>query len=287
MPKTQQFNEEQLKPGADRAGEGLKTGADRASKGLQNAADQVSQQAGMHCSKLLHMMLHVVINIWSIMTCCQNTCAVVAFCTVNLSRSASKLHYGMAFEQRGSAPMCGVRASFKFVFGSVLQLFHYQSQFCTESSQVLQNMYCTYAEPTAKKFTEGQLKPAADKVAANAKPTADRFNNEQLLPAADKIAQNAKPTADKLTEGQIKPAAQKIHDEAVPRTKDFTEGTLQPGAKRLADNAEPMADKLIKQGVEPLADVRTLPASCFCLHCSLTTSAWVPSMLPLVHNPRL
>ncbi len=128
--------------------------------------------------------------------------------------------------------------------------------------------YCTHAEPTAKKFTEGQLKPAADKVAANAKPTADRFNNEQLLPAADKIAQNAKPTADKLTEGQIKPAAQKIHDEAVPRTKDFTEGTLQPGAKRLADNAEPMADKLIKQGVEPLADVSTSPASCFCSHFS-------------------
>jgi len=123
---------------------------------------------------------------------------------------------------------------------------------------------CPCAEPTAKKFTEGQLKPAADKVAANAKPTADKFNNEQLLPAADKIAQNAKPTADKLTEGQIKPAAQKIHDEAVPRTKDFTEGTLQPGAKRLADNAEPMADKLIKQGVEPLADVSTSHASCFC-----------------------
>ena len=58
MPKTQQFNEEQLKPGAEKAGEGLKTGADRASKGLQNAADQVSQQAGMTCPKLL---LHMVI----------------------------------------------------------------------------------------------------------------------------------------------------------------------------------------------------------------------------------
>jgi len=61
VPKTQQFNEEQLKPGAEKAGEGLKTGADRASKGLQNAADQVSQQAGMSCPKLLLMMLHVVI----------------------------------------------------------------------------------------------------------------------------------------------------------------------------------------------------------------------------------
>lgn len=60
MPKTQQFNEEQLKPGAEKAGEGLKTGADRASKGLQNAADQVSQQAGMACPKLLRMMLHMV-----------------------------------------------------------------------------------------------------------------------------------------------------------------------------------------------------------------------------------
>jgi hypothetical protein len=60
VPKTQQFNEEQLKPGADRAGEGLKTGADRASKGLQNAADQVSQQAGVTCPKLLHMMPHVI-----------------------------------------------------------------------------------------------------------------------------------------------------------------------------------------------------------------------------------
>jgi len=59
VPRTQQFNEEQLKPGAERAGEGLKTGADRASKGLQNAADQVSQQAGM--LKLLHMMLRVVV----------------------------------------------------------------------------------------------------------------------------------------------------------------------------------------------------------------------------------
>jgi len=131
--------------------------------------------------------------------------------------------------------------------------------------------YCPCAEPTAKKFTEGQLKPAADKVAANAKPTADKFNNEQLLPAADKIAQNAKPTADKLTEGQIKPAAQKICDEAVPRTKDFTEGTLQPGAKRLADNAEPMADKLIKQGVEPLADVSTSPASRLLAHSSISS----------------
>lgn len=61
MPKTQQFNEEQLKPGAEKAGEGLKTGADRASKGLQNAADQVSQQAGMTCGKLLYMMLHIVV----------------------------------------------------------------------------------------------------------------------------------------------------------------------------------------------------------------------------------
>ena len=61
MPKTQQFNDQQLKPGAERAGEGLKTGADRASKGLQNAADQVSQQAGRSCPKLLHIMLHVVI----------------------------------------------------------------------------------------------------------------------------------------------------------------------------------------------------------------------------------
>ena len=47
VPKTKQFNEEQLKPGAEKAGEGLKTGADKASQGLQNAADQVSQQAGM------------------------------------------------------------------------------------------------------------------------------------------------------------------------------------------------------------------------------------------------
>lgn len=46
VPATKRFNEEQLKPGADKAGEGLKTGADRASQGLQNAADQVSQQAG-------------------------------------------------------------------------------------------------------------------------------------------------------------------------------------------------------------------------------------------------
>lgn len=46
VPATKRFNEEQLKPGAEKAGEGLKTGADRASKGLQNAADQVSQQAG-------------------------------------------------------------------------------------------------------------------------------------------------------------------------------------------------------------------------------------------------
>ena len=170
----------------------------------------------------------------------------------------------MACHYKGSVLRCGVREALNPVFGPVLQLSHYQSQRCTESiaaaaepalSMLMLKWYCPCAEPTAKKFTEGQLKPAADKVAANAKPTADKFNNEQLLPAADKIAQNAKPTADKLTEGQIKPAAQKIHEEAVPRTKDFTEGTLQPGAKRLADNAEPMADKLIKQGVEPLADV--------------------------------
>lgn len=111
------------------------------------------------------------------------------------------------------------------------------------------------AEPTAKRFTEGQLKPAADKVAANAKPMADKFNKEQLLPTADKIAQNARPAADRMAEQQIKPAAQKVSDQAVPRTKDFTEGTLQPGAKRLADNAEPMGDKLIKEAVEPLANV--------------------------------
>ena len=111
------------------------------------------------------------------------------------------------------------------------------------------------AEPTAKKFTEGQLKPAADKVAANAKPMADKFNAEQLQSAADKIAQNAKPTAEKLADQQIKPAAQKLSEQAVPRTKDFTEGTLQPAAKRLADNAEPLGEKLIKKGVEPLAEV--------------------------------
>lgn len=46
VPATQRFNEEQLKPGAEQAGEGLKSGADRASKGLQDAADQVAQQAG-------------------------------------------------------------------------------------------------------------------------------------------------------------------------------------------------------------------------------------------------
>lgn len=50
-----------------------------------------------------------------------------------------------------------------------------------------------------------------------------------------------------------------MQQEAVPRTKDFTQGSLQPGAKRLADNAEPLAEKLIEQGVEPLADV-----SCHC-----------------------
>ncbi len=71
MPKTQQFNEEQLKPGAERAGEGLKTGADRASKGLQNAADQVSQQAGITCPKLLRMMLHGH-HTWSVVSCSQN-----------------------------------------------------------------------------------------------------------------------------------------------------------------------------------------------------------------------
>ena len=120
---------------------------------------------------------------------------------------------------------------------------------------------CLSTEPQAKKFTEGQLKPAADKVAANAKPTADKFNQEQLLPAADKVASQARPLADKLTEGQIKPGAQKIADEAVPCTKDFTENQLQPGAKRLADNAEQLGDKLIKQGIEPLADVSSLAAS--------------------------
>ena len=54
VPATQKFNEEQLKPGADRAAEGLKTGADRASKGLQDAADKFSEQAGqlMSCSKV-------------------------------------------------------------------------------------------------------------------------------------------------------------------------------------------------------------------------------------------
>lgn len=56
VPATQRFNEEQLKPGADRAGEGLKTGADRASQGLQNAADQVSQQAGQCVGCFLHLL---------------------------------------------------------------------------------------------------------------------------------------------------------------------------------------------------------------------------------------
>ena len=123
------------------------------------------------------------------------------------------------------------------------------------------------AEPTAKRFTEGQLKPAADKVAVNAKPMADKFNNEQLLPAADKIAQNAKPTAERLANQQIKPAAQKLSEQAVPRTKDFTEGVLQPGAKKLADNAEPLGDKLIKEGVMPLADVSVAPIQCVLFAC--------------------
>lgn len=59
VPATQRFNEEQLKPGADRAAEGLKTGADRASQGLQDAAGKFSDQAGrqavvlvLHCSAL-------------------------------------------------------------------------------------------------------------------------------------------------------------------------------------------------------------------------------------------
>ena len=82
MPKTQQFNEEQLKPGAERAGEGLKTGADRASKGLQNAADQVSQQAGMTCPMLLAYDAACGHCKWSVAACCQNTCAVVPCCMV-------------------------------------------------------------------------------------------------------------------------------------------------------------------------------------------------------------
>lgn len=53
VPATQRFNEEQLKPGADRAAEGLKTGADRASKGLQDAAGKFSDQAGLASVLLL------------------------------------------------------------------------------------------------------------------------------------------------------------------------------------------------------------------------------------------
>ena len=65
VPATQKFNEEQLKPGADRAAEGLKTGADRASKGLQDAADKFSEQAGqlMCCLGVQHAF-H-----WHIDTC--------------------------------------------------------------------------------------------------------------------------------------------------------------------------------------------------------------------------
>ena len=124
---------------------------------------------------------------------------------------------------------------------------------------VIDTGHSVHLEPQAKKFTEGQLKPAADKVAANAKPMADKFNKEQLLPAADKVANQARPLADKLTEGQIRPGAQRVADEAVPRTKDFTENQLQPAAKRVADNAEAAGEKVIKEGIEPLADVSSLP----------------------------
>lgn len=57
VPATKRFNEEQLKPGAEKAGEGLKAGADRASQGLQDAADQVSQKAGQHVCLLLYCLI--------------------------------------------------------------------------------------------------------------------------------------------------------------------------------------------------------------------------------------
>ena len=72
VPATKQFNEEQLKPGAERAGEGLKTGADRASKGLQDAADQVAQQAGVHavcpCGSLFGQAMEKYLD-WAVLSC--------------------------------------------------------------------------------------------------------------------------------------------------------------------------------------------------------------------------
>lgn len=46
------------------------------------------------------------------------------------------------------------------------------------------------AVPTAKQFTEGQLQPAAKRVADQAVPTAKTITDEGLRPAAAKVAES-------------------------------------------------------------------------------------------------
>ena len=99
VPATKRFNEEQLKPGADRAGEGLKTGADCASQGLQNAADQVSQQAG----QCVGYYLYIVLCLCPSMEVCPAPCVVLV---VDASRYVSSVR--MVLGPKGVAVVCGM-----------------------------------------------------------------------------------------------------------------------------------------------------------------------------------
>ena len=47
------------------------------------------------------------------------------------------------------------------------------------------------AEPTAQKFTDGQLKPAANKLAEEAVPQTEKVTQGYLKPGAEKLAKNA------------------------------------------------------------------------------------------------
>ena len=47
------------------------------------------------------------------------------------------------------------------------------------------------AEPTAQKFTDGQLKPAANKLAEEAVPQTEKVTQGYVKPGAEKLAKNA------------------------------------------------------------------------------------------------
>ena len=73
--------------------------------------------------------------------------------------------------------------------------------------------------PSELQFTEGKLKPGADKFASTLEDSTRKVTEEQMVPAAQRVADQAVPLAEKVTEEHLKPAAQKIADNVrIPAT---------------------------------------------------------------------